>query len=212
MPPGIAAIEAAQDVIGQMKGRAALLLEASDDDIEFADGSFTSKSNPGSSLTFKQVAEKLRGTGGFVIGQASVDPTGAGGAFAVHMADVEVDPETGKTEVLRYTAIQDAGKAVHPSYVEGQMQGGVAQGVGYAINEEYFYDEQGQLMNHSLLDYRMPTDARRADDRHCNRRGSESGPSIWSARCRRGPNRTAATHASERDPKGNRHSNQPSCR
>ena len=154
---GIAAIEAAQDVIGQMKGRAALLLEASDDDIEFADGSFTSKSNPGSSLTFKQVAEKLRGTGGFVIGQASVDPTGAGGAFAVHMADVEVDPETGKTEVLRYTAIQDAGKAVHPSYVEGQMQGGVAQGVGYAINEEYFYDEQGQLMNHSLLDYRMPT-------------------------------------------------------
>ena len=121
---GIAAIEAAQDVIGQMKGRAALLLEASDDDIEFADGSFTSKSNPGSSLTFKQVAEKLRGTGGFVIGQASVDPTGAGGAFAVHMADVEVDPETGKTEVLRYTAIQDAGKAVHPSYVEGQMQGG----------------------------------------------------------------------------------------
>ena len=154
---GIAAIEAAQDVIGQMKGRAALLLEVSDDDIEFADGNFTSKSNPGSSLTFKQVAEKLRETGGFVIGQASVDPTGAGGAFAVHMADVEVDPETGKTEVLRYTAIQDAGKAVHPSYVEGQMQGGVAQGVGYAINEEYFYDEQGQLMNHSLLDYRMPT-------------------------------------------------------
>ena len=154
---GIAAIEAAQDVIGQMKGRAALLLEASDDDIEFADGNFTSKSNPGSSLTFKEVAEKLRETGGFVIGQASVDPTGAGGAFAVHMADVEVDPETGKTEVLRYTAIQDAGKAVHPSYVEGQMQGGVAQGVGYAINEEYFYDEQGQLMNHSLLDYRMPT-------------------------------------------------------
>ena len=154
---GIAAIEAAQDVIGQMKGRAALILEASDDDIEFADGNFTSKSNPGSSLTFKQVAEKLRETGGFVIGQASVDPTGAGGAFAVHMADVEVDPETGKTEVLRYTAIQDAGKAVHPSYVEGQMQGGVAQGVGYAINEEYFYDEQGQLMNHSLLDYRMPT-------------------------------------------------------
>jgi CO/xanthine dehydrogenase Mo-binding subunit len=154
---GIAAIEAAQDVIGQMKGRAALLLEASDDDIEFADGNFTSKSNPGSSLTFKEVAEKLRETGGFVIGQASVDPTGAGGAFAVHMADVEVDPETGKTEVLRYTAIQDAGKAVHPSYVEGQMQGGVAQGVGYAINEEYYYDEQGQLMNHSLLDYRMPT-------------------------------------------------------
>ena len=59
--------------------------------------------------------------------------------------------------VLRYTAIQDAGKAIHPSYVEGQMQGGVAQGIGWAINEEYFYNADGRLANGSLLDYRMPT-------------------------------------------------------
>ena len=80
-----------------------------------------------------------------------------GGAFAVHIADVEVDPETGKTQVLRYTAIQDAGKAIHPSYVEGQMQGGAVQGIGWALNEEYFFDDQGRMANSSFLDYRMPT-------------------------------------------------------
>jgi CO/xanthine dehydrogenase Mo-binding subunit len=59
--------------------------------------------------------------------------------------------------ILRYTAIQDVGTAIHPSYVEGQIQGGVAQGVGMALTEEYFYDEQGHLRNGSFLDYRMPT-------------------------------------------------------
>ena len=63
--------------------------------------------------------------------------------MASHIADVEVDPETGKVTILRYTAIQDAGKAVHPSYVEGQMQGGAVQGIGWALNEEYFFDDQG---------------------------------------------------------------------
>src|SRR5262249_30260397 len=67
------------------------------------------------------------------------------------------DPDTGKVEVLRYTAIQDVGKAVHPSYVEGQIQGGASQGVGMALNEEYFFNQDGQMMNSSLLDYRMPT-------------------------------------------------------
>ena len=80
-----------------------------------------------------------------------------GPAFAAHVVDVEVDPETGKVDILRYTAAQDVGKAVHPSYVEGQIQGGVAQGVGWALNEEYFYDEDGTLRNTGFLDYRMPT-------------------------------------------------------
>jgi xanthine dehydrogenase molybdenum-binding subunit len=70
---------------------------------------------------------------------------------------VEVDPETGKVTILRYTAVQDAGKAVHPSYVEGQMQGGAVQGIGWALNEEYFYDDKNQMRNASFLDYRMPT-------------------------------------------------------
>ena len=78
-------------------------------------------------------------------------------AFAVNIVDVEVDPETGKVQILRYTALQDAGKAVHPSYVEGQMQGGVVQGIGWALNEEYYFDERGHMANSSFLDYRMPT-------------------------------------------------------
>ena len=70
---------------------------------------------------------------------------------------MEVDPETGKVDILRYTALQDAGKAIHPSYVEGQLQGGVAQGIGWALNEEYVYNDSGEMSNSSFLDYRMPT-------------------------------------------------------
>jgi CO/xanthine dehydrogenase Mo-binding subunit len=75
----------------------------------------------------------------------------------VHIVDVEVDPETGKTEILRYTAFQDAGKAIHPSYVEGQIQGGAVQGIGWALNEEYVFNDRGEMLNSSFLDYRMPT-------------------------------------------------------
>ena len=83
--------------------------------------------------------------------------SGVGGAFAGNIVDVEVDPETGKTEILRFTVVQDAGKAIHPSYVEGQMQGGAVQGIGWALNEEYYMSDSGTMDNVSLLDYRMPT-------------------------------------------------------
>jgi CO/xanthine dehydrogenase Mo-binding subunit len=86
-----------------------------------------------------------------------MSPRGVGPAFATHVVDVEVDAETGKVDILRYTAAQDVGKAVHPSYVEGQIQGGVSQGVGWALNEEYYYDENGLMRNTGFLDYRMPT-------------------------------------------------------
>src|SRR5207237_9385102 len=108
-------------------------------------------------LAFKELAGQLHATGGTVIGRASVDPEGVGGAFATHIVDVEVDPETGKTTILRYTAVQDAGRAIHPSYVEGQIQGGVVQGIGWALNEEYYFNAQGHMVNSSFLDYRMPT-------------------------------------------------------
>ena len=71
--------------------------------------------------------------------------------------DVEVDPETGKVTILRFVAAQDVGCAIHPSYVEGQIQGGVVQGIGWALNEEYIYDKSGHMTNASYLDYRMPT-------------------------------------------------------
>ncbi len=92
-----------------------------------------------------------------ITGKASLLARGAGGAFATHIVDVEVDPDTGKVTILRYTAVQDVGTAIHPSYVEGQIQGGAVQGIGWALNEEYFYDETGRLLNASFLDYRMPT-------------------------------------------------------
>src|SRR4029079_15478941 len=103
------------------------------------------------------LAAKFPRAGGPVGGRASVNPRGVGPAFATHVVDVAGGPETRKVDVLRYTATQDVGKAVHPSYVEGQMQGAVAQGVGWALNEEYFYDEKGTLRNAGFLDYRMPT-------------------------------------------------------
>jgi xanthine dehydrogenase molybdenum-binding subunit len=73
--------------------------------------------------------------------------------------DIEVDPETGKAQILRYTALQDVRKAIHPSYVEGQIQGGAVQGIGWALNEEYLYlfNAKGAMLNASFLDYRMPT-------------------------------------------------------
>ena len=77
-------------------------------------------------------------------------------SFAVHLCDVEVDPETGKVDVIRYTAFQDAGRAIHPSYVEGQIQGGAVQGIGWALNEAYVFDDKGRLENPGFLDYRMP--------------------------------------------------------
>ena len=92
-----------------------------------------------------------------MLGRASVNPRGVGGSHAANIVDVEVDSETGKVTVLRYTSFQDAGTAVHPSYVEGQMQGGTAQGIGWALNEEYYMSEDGRMLNCSLLDYRMPT-------------------------------------------------------
>ncbi len=154
---GLAAIEAAESVKAQLVSRAAQIWDAAEDDVEYVDGVVRHKSDPELRLGFKELARQLAATGGTVAGQSNVDPAGEGNSYAVHLADVEVDPDTGKTEVTRYTAIQDAGKAVHPSYVEGQMQGGVVQGIGWALNEEYYFDNGGRMMNPTFLDYRMPT-------------------------------------------------------
>jgi CO/xanthine dehydrogenase Mo-binding subunit len=150
----MAAYHAGLDIRQQMIERAAMLWECEPSAVKFADGTFSIN---GKSMTFKQLAGKLNETGGAVIGRASVDPQGPTNGFGAHIADVEVDPDTGKVTVLRYTVIQDAGKAIHPSYVEGQMQGGAVQGIGWALNEEYFFDDQNRMRNASYLDYRMPT-------------------------------------------------------
>jgi CO/xanthine dehydrogenase Mo-binding subunit len=154
---GWAAYEAAQDIKRQMITRAAQIWAVPPEQVVYQDGVLTCQSDAKKRFTFKELAGKLHGTGGTIVGRASVDPTGVGGGFATHIVDVEVDPETGKVKILRYTAVQDVGKAIHPSYVEGQMQGGAVQGIGWALNEEYIYNDQGIMTNASFLDYRMPT-------------------------------------------------------
>ena len=154
---GYAAYEAAQDVKRQMIERAAKLWEVDEADVQFADGVFTSVNGKEQELDFKGLAEKLDETGGPVVGRGTADPTQPGPSIGLHVVDVEVDPDTGKVQILRYTTAQDAGKAIHPSYVEGQMQGGAVQGIGWALNEEYIYNEEGVMTNASFLDYRIPT-------------------------------------------------------
>ncbi len=151
---GLAAHNAANDMKDQIVEGLADLWDVAAESISHADGTFSANGN---SATVGEAAGLLEEEGVFPIGKNTVTPTREGGAFAVHIADVEVDEETGKVEVLQYTAVQDAGVAIYPPYVEGQMQGGVVQGVGWALNEEYVYDDDGHLLNASLLDYRMPT-------------------------------------------------------
>jgi xanthine dehydrogenase molybdenum-binding subunit len=153
---GLAVYEAAHDALRQLRERASKLLESKAEEIEFNHGTFTSGN--GGQLTLKQLAGRLARTGGPVVGRASLDATNAvGNTFATVCIDVEVDPDTGKVQIQRCTVALDAGRALHPSYVEGQAQGGVAQGIGWALNEEYVYDQKGTLRNAALLDYRMPT-------------------------------------------------------
>ena len=154
---GFAAIEAAEDIKRQLLQRAARIWEVPEDQIEYTDGMLQHSLDPELKMSFKEVASMLPDTGGPIVGRANMNPGGSGGSYAANIIDVEVDPETGKIEILRCTAFQDAGTAIHPSYVEGQIQGGTAQGIGWALNEEYFIDDQGRMMNTSLLDYRMPT-------------------------------------------------------
>lgn len=151
---GLAAYRVGLDLREQMAQRASLLWECEPKDVAFDDGSFVSGDNR---ITFKQLAGKLGELGDPVVGRATVSPEGSTNSFGTHIADVEVDPETGKVTILRYTVVQDAGRAIHPSYFEGQMQGGAVQGIGWALNEEYVFDKDNRMRNASYLDYRMPT-------------------------------------------------------
>ena len=154
---GYAAWEAATEMVEEMRRRASILWGIDLDDVAFSDGVFSSKSDPELNLGFKDLARRLGDTGGPISTTSSVNLAAAGNAFGLHICDLEIDTDTGKTDVVRYSVFQDAGKAIHPSYVENQMQGGAAQGIGWALNEEYFMNEDGSMANFSFLDYRMPT-------------------------------------------------------
>jgi CO/xanthine dehydrogenase Mo-binding subunit len=156
---GMAATQAAEKVVEQLKSRAAQIWDIPVEAVEWKDGqALPAGSNAGAfdPLSIAAIALKSGRTGGPISAEVSLNAQGAGPGFATHLCDVEVDPETGQVTILRYTAVQDVGKAIHPSYVEGQVQGGAAQGIGWALNEEYIYDKNGRMDNPGFLDYRCP--------------------------------------------------------
>jgi len=155
----MATISAARNAIEVMRQRAALMWDIPPEDVYWEDGhahASGTKHGNRAPLSVKEIAAEAGNTGGPIAGHSELVADGAGVSFATHICDIEVDPETGSSRVVRYTVIQDAGKAVHPSYVEGQYQGGAAQGIGWALNEEYIYGEDGRLQNPGFLDYRIP--------------------------------------------------------
>lgn len=152
---GMAVIEAAEKVVQQVKERAAAVWNVTPDQVEYADGVVKNMAGD-DSMTLAQVCKEAEKTGGQISGAGNINARGAGPSFTVHLCDVKVDKDTGKVDVVRYTAIQDAGKAIHPGYVEGQIQGGAVQGIGWALNEEYIYNKDGVMENPGFLDYRIP--------------------------------------------------------
>ncbi len=156
---GMAVTQSAEQARDELCRRAAVLWEIPPEAVEWRDGmAHPAGDNAGKfePISLADIAAKSARTGGPISGKASINAQGAGPGYATHICDVEVDEETGHVKVLRYTAIQDVGKAIHPAYVEGQMQGGAVQGIGWALNEEYIYDKNGKLDNPGFLDYRVP--------------------------------------------------------
>ena len=156
---GKAAVEACNEAIKEMCIRAANKWGIDPEAVDWFDGAaHPSGPNAGDfpPMTIKEIGRRMGRTGGPISGHHATTFAGAGESFGTHVVDVEVDPETGRTTVLRYLVVQDAGRAIHPSYVEGQFQGGAAQGIGWALNEEYIYGEDGRLQNAGFLDYRVP--------------------------------------------------------
>lgn len=151
---GWAAIKIGHKLIEEVRQRAAKLWDMSLEAVDYQNGEII---GPDQRMFFTDIARHLDETGGPLMVSATSNESGKGPGLATHIVDVEVDPETGKVEILRYTAVQDVGKSIHPDFVEGQIQGGVVQGIGWALNEGYFYDDDGRLLNANFLDYRMPT-------------------------------------------------------
>tara|TARA_B100000700_G_scaffold40755_2_gene41388 strand:+ start:54068 stop:56308 length:2241 start_codon:yes stop_codon:yes gene_type:complete len=153
---GFAAYHTAKDIKSQLIKRAALIWDTSQDNVQYKEGTLFHSSDPELKLSLKEIATLLGDTGGPITGKSHINPAGQEGSYAANIIDLRVDPGTGKIEILKVSAFQDVGRAIHPGYVEGQIQGGTAQGIGWALNEEYFMVD-GEMKNNSFLDYRMPT-------------------------------------------------------
>ncbi len=156
---GMAVVEGTRTVIKDLCRRAAMIWDIDPDAVVWEGGyARPAGTNAGKfqPLSLREIAAKAPQTGGAITAAHSVNAGGQAPGFSTQFCDVEVDPETGRVTILRWVAAQDVGRAIHPSYVEGQIQGGVVQGIGWALNEEYVYNAKGQLDNPGFLDYRCP--------------------------------------------------------
>ena len=201
---GMAATMAAEKVVDQLKQRAAMIWDITPDAVDWRDGAaHPAGTNAGAfeSLSLAEIALKAARTGGPVTSEVSVNAQGAGPGFGCHIADVEVDKETGQVTIIRYTAVQDVGRAIHPSYVEGQIQGGAVQGIGWALHEEYIYDKNGKMDNPGFLDYRCPVASDLPMIEAGTGRGAESASSVWCTRRRRGADHPTDGGGGQRDPR-----------
>ncbi len=156
---GMAVVDATKNAIKDLCRRAAMIWDVDPEGVIWEDGfAKPAGANVGDfkPLSLAEIAGKAAATGGPITATAGVNAGAQAPGFGAHFVDVEVDPETGRVDILKYVAAQDVGKAIHPSYVEGQIQGGVVQGIGWALNEEYIYGTKGLLDNAGFLDYRCP--------------------------------------------------------
>jgi carbon-monoxide dehydrogenase large subunit len=160
---GMAVLKATQRVREKARKIAAHLFEAAEEDVVFDQGDFYVKGSPENRKPFGEVAFAAYGAGlpeGMELGLESVayfDPPNFVWPFGAHICTVEVDPETGAVEMLKYVAVDDCGNVINPMIVEGQIHGGVAQGIAQALFEEVVYTDDGTLQTGTLLDYSVPT-------------------------------------------------------
>lgn len=156
---GLAVVEACNKIIEQLRLRASIMWDVDVKGVVWEDG-FAKPADKSvgefEPLSLKAIAAKRAVTGGPIVTEAAVNAGGQAPGFSTQFCDVEVDPETGAVKILRFVAAQDVGRAIHPKYCEGQIHGGVVQGIGWALNEEYIYDKLGRLSNAGFLDYRIP--------------------------------------------------------
>lgn len=151
-----ALVEACADALGQLRSRAAEKLQCTPADLEYSHGRFGLRQGGGTAISLAELMQATL-TDGAVVGRGVSTKLPLGVEIGAHVCDVEVDTETGLVTVLRYTAFQDVGRALNPMAVEGQIEGSVVQGLGWALTEGFDYGLDGRLRNASLLDYRLPT-------------------------------------------------------
>lgn len=160
---GTAVFQAAQKVKEKARDIAAHLLEADPEDLVFSDSRFSVKGVPKKGVSLQEIALEAhlarnlpRKMEPGLAATSVFEPANFTFPFGAHICIVEVDPETGKVEIRKYVAVDDCGKVINPLLVDGQIHGGIAQGLGQALLEEVVYDEEGQLLTGSLMDYALP--------------------------------------------------------